>query len=95
MSEHAKAQAARFARMVAYAVVGQLLVLGHWPGWAGLWALAPAVGETLLRELLPVKPLPAIAGVLASASPVGAGVPPGRGGVAENPPGSSAPSADG
>jgi len=75
MSEHAKAQVLRFLRVLGYALAVQAAGLQHWPGWAGLWALAPAAGETVLRELLPVRPLPAISSVLAPAAGPGLGLP--------------------
>jgi hypothetical protein len=50
---HLQAQAWRFARITVLALAGQLLVLGHWPGWAGLWALLLGAVETTLRQLYP------------------------------------------
>lgn len=62
MSGHVQAQALRFVRVSAYALVAQLLLTGFaWPGWAGLWSLVPGALETGLRQALPVKPLPRIA----------------------------------
>lgn len=83
-AKHFEAQVLRFARITALALAGQLLVLGHWPGWAGLWAMAVGAGETALREAYPTVRLPdritsALDGT-ATAGPTG---------MAQNPPGGS------
>lgn len=60
MSAHLRAQALRFVRVTAYALLAQLtLTGGTWPGWAGLWSLLPGALETGLRQVLPVKAIPA------------------------------------
>jgi hypothetical protein len=51
--KHLQAQALRFARIAALALAGQLLVLGHWPGWAALWSLAVGAVETTVRQMYP------------------------------------------
>ncbi len=61
MSAHVTAQLLRFARVTGYALVAQLLLTGFsWPGWAGLWALVPGALETGLRQVAPVKAIPAV-----------------------------------
>lgn len=51
--KHLTTQAWRFARITLLALAGQLLVLGHWPGWAALWTLAIGAAETTLRQMYP------------------------------------------
>lgn len=70
MSAHVKAQLLRFVRTSGLAFVSAFLMTGgRWPGWAGLWALLAGAGETGLRELLPVKPIPSVSSVLAPPGP--------------------------
>jgi len=51
--KHLQAQALRFARITFLALAGQLLVLGHWPGWSALWSLAIGAVETAVRQMYP------------------------------------------
>jgi len=55
--KHLEAQAARFIRITVLALAGQLLVLGHWPGWSALWALAIGAAETAVRQMYPTVPV--------------------------------------
>ena len=67
---HVKAQLLRFVRVSALAFVAALFQTSGKFGWASLWAMIAGAGETGLRQLLPVKPIPAVSSVLAdSASP--------------------------
>ena len=67
---HVQAQVLRFVRVSVLALVVQLLASGGtWPGWAGLWSLGAGALETGLRQVLPVKPLPAVEAVLKPPSP--------------------------
>lgn len=68
---HRRAQLLRFARMAGYALAVQLLTSGaSWPGWRGLWSLLPGAAETVLRQALPVKPIPErISGAPSAAAP--------------------------
>ncbi len=65
MSAHVKAQLLRFLRVSGYAFVAQVLATGGLVGWSSLWSLAFGAAEAGLRQLLPVKPIPAVAAVLA------------------------------
>lgn len=67
MSAHLKAQALRFVRVSALAFVAGLLTTGGKVSWSSLWALVAGAAETGLRQLLPVKPIPAVSTVLADA----------------------------
>lgn len=65
MSAHVKAQALRFARVSVLAFVAALFQTGGKIGWASLWAMIAGAGETGLRQVLPVKAIPAVDAVLA------------------------------
>lgn len=67
MTAHVKAQALRFVRVSALAFVAALFQTGGKVGWASLWAMIAGAGETGLRQLLPVKAIPAVTAVLADA----------------------------
>lgn len=67
LTVHTRAQLLRFARVSALAFVAGLLTTGGKVSWASLWALAAGAAETGLRQLLPVKALPAVTAVLADA----------------------------
>lgn len=69
MSAHVKAQALRFLRVSALAFVAALFQTGGRFGWASLWAMIAGAGETGLRQLLPVKPVPTVSAVLADPPP--------------------------
>jgi hypothetical protein len=74
ISAHAKAQAVRFARVAALALLAQLLLTGFvWPGWAGLWSLLIGAAEVGLREMRPVKPIGPGSSPPASTSGAGGG----------------------
>lgn len=51
--KHLQAQALRFVRITVLALAGQLLVLGHWPGWSALWSLAISAVEVAVRQMYP------------------------------------------
>lgn len=72
VSGHVKAQALRFVRMTGLVLAGQLLALGHWPGWAGLWAMAVGSAEVAVREVYPTVRLP---DRITSVSPTAAAAP--------------------
>lgn len=67
LTDHARAQLLRFARVSALAFAAGLLTTGGKVSWASLWALAAGAAETSLRQLLPVKPIPTVSAVLADA----------------------------
>ncbi len=67
MTAHLKAQALRFVRTSGLAFVAMLLATGGHVGWSSLWAMLAGAGETGLRQLMPVKPIPAVDAVLADA----------------------------
>ena len=70
MSAHLKAQALRFIRISALAFLTALPVDGGKVTWASLFALAAGAAEAALRQVLPVKPIPAVSAVLADAEEV-------------------------
>lgn len=67
LTVHVRAQLLRFARVSALAFVAALFTTGGKVSWASLWAMIAGAGETGLRELLPVKSIPAVSAVLADA----------------------------
>ena len=69
LTPHVKAQLLRFARVSALAFVAALFQTGGRFGWASLWAMISGAGETGLRQLLPVKPVPTVTAVLADPPP--------------------------
>lgn len=69
MSAHVRSQVLRFVRVSVLAFLTSLPVDGGSVSWSSLWALAAGAAETGLRQLLPVKPLPAVASVPAAAAP--------------------------
>lgn len=80
MSAHVRSQVLRFVRVSVLAFAASLPADGGRVSWSSLWALAAGAAETGLRQLLPVKPLPAVASVpVMSAEPPQA--PPGPGPV--------------
>jgi len=58
---HAKAQLLRFVRTSALTFVASLFMTGGHVGWSSLWAMLAGAGETGLREVLPVAPVPTVA----------------------------------
>lgn len=70
---HVQAQVFRFVRVSGLAFVSQYLATnGHVPGWWSLWALGAGAAEAGLRQVFPVKPIPAVASE--SSAPPGAPV---------------------
>lgn len=67
MSAHVKAQALRFARATGYAFVAAFLATGGHVRWWDLLTLLAGAAEAGLRQVLPVKPIPAVSAVLADA----------------------------
>lgn len=65
MTAHVRAQIARFARMTGLALGTAFMAQGGTlPGtWRSLWVLLPGAAEVLLRELVPVAPLPTVTAV--------------------------------
>ena len=59
MSAHVQAQVLRFVRMFAFALAGQLAVVGtSHLGWSALASVALGAAEVAVRQVFPVKPLP-------------------------------------
>jgi hypothetical protein len=79
MSAHLKAQALRFVRTSGLAFVAMLLATSGHVGWSSLWAMLVGAGETGLRQLIPVAPLPAVTAVLADPPPTTAPEPQAKG----------------
>lgn len=73
MNAHVRAQLARFARMTGLALATAFMAQGGTlPGtWRSLWVLLPGAAEVLLRELVPVAPLPTVTAVPAAQEPPG------------------------
>lgn len=65
MTAHVRAQLARFARMTGLALGTAFMAQGGTLPltWRSLWVLLPGTAEVLLRELVPVAPLPAVSSV--------------------------------
>jgi len=72
---HLKAQLLRFVRTSGLAFAASLLATGGHVSWSSLWVLLVGAGETGLRELMPVAPLPTVTAV--PVSPVAERQPPG------------------
>jgi hypothetical protein len=68
VSAHVKAQLLRFVRTSALAFVAALFQTDGRIGWASLWAMIAGAGETGLRQLIPVAPVPAASAVPAAAA---------------------------
>lgn len=68
LSEHARAQLLRFARLTVAALLGEYWRTGgNLPmTWSTLWVLAPGAVETVLREVKRVKPVAASPGTTAT-----------------------------
>lgn len=63
MGPHARSQILRFLRVSAMAFVASLFTTGGKIGWSSLWAMVAGAGETGLRQVWPVKPVPSVASV--------------------------------
>jgi hypothetical protein len=65
VSAHLRAQALRFARMTGLALGTAFMAQGGTLPltWRSLWVLLPGTAEVLLRELVPVAPLPVVTAV--------------------------------
>lgn len=72
LTPHVKAQILRFVRVSALAFLASLPLTGGKISWSSLWALGAGAFETGLRQLLPVKEIPAVTAVLADATPAAA-----------------------
>ena len=73
MSAHLAAQTLRFARMTGLALGTAFMAQGGTLPltWRSLWVLLPGTAEVLLRELVPVVPLPTVSSVPAPPEPPG------------------------
>jgi hypothetical protein len=60
MSAHLTAQLLRFVRTTGLAFAASLLATGGQVSWSSLWVLLVGAGETGLRELVPVAPVPTV-----------------------------------
>jgi hypothetical protein len=65
VNAHVRAQVLRFARMTGLALGTAFMAQGGTLPltWRSLWVLLPGTAEVLLRELVPVSPLPTVTAV--------------------------------
>lgn len=71
LSSHVKAQLLRFARASGYAFLAAFLATGGHLSWWQLLSLLAGAAEAGLRQVFPVKPIPAVSAVLADPPPGG------------------------